>query len=159
VNYILEHLAVGSPLDAEQYHVHFDAFLNVAAEVQMDASLFGDRPYRHIAIEDMKPIPPALLQEAVTFLNDHVSHNRVLVLCDGGVGRSPSTVVAYLCSKGMRFGQAVEFVAVRKPYMSILPELIESIRKSFARPQTPVLRLDPFSLPSKPTEPEIIPTA
>ena len=62
--------------------------------------------------------------------------------------------VAYLCSKGMRFGQAVEFVAMRKPYMSILPDLIESIRKAYTRPPAPHLRLDPFALPSKPVEPE-----
>jgi hypothetical protein len=76
------------------------------------------------------------------------------VFCDGGVGRSPSVVVAYLCSKGMRFGQAVEFVAMRKPYMSILPNLIESIRKAFVRPPAPLLRLDSFTLPSKPAQPE-----
>ena len=62
--------------------------------------------------------------------------------------------VAYLCSKGMRFGQAVEFVAMRKPYMSILPDLIESIRKAYTRPPASLLRLDSFALPSRPVEPE-----
>lgn len=157
MNYILERLAIGVPLDAEQANDRFDAFLNVATEVDMDKALFGERPYLKVPIEDIKPISPERLQEAVAFLNQHVTNKRVLIFCDGGVGRSPSVVVAYLCSKGMRFGQAVEFVAVRKPYMSILPELIDSIRKSFSRPPTPVLRLDPFSLPSQP-EPEQIPS-
>jgi len=155
MNYILERLAVGTPWDAEHVNDRFDAFLNVAAEVDMDKAVFGERPHLKVPIEDMKPISPERLQEAVSFLNQHVTNRRVLVFCDGGVGRSPSVVVAYLCSKGMRFGQAVEFVAVRKPYMSILPELIDSIRKSFSRPPAPTLRLDPFSLPSSP-EPEQI---
>ncbi len=39
-------------------------------------------------------------------------------------------VVAYLCSvMGYSFGEAVEYVATRKPYMSILPDLIKSIEE------------------------------
>lgn len=153
-NYILEHLAVGNPVDAQCAHPHFDAFLNVAAELGFDPVHFGPKPYLKVAIDDMKPIPAFRLMEAAEFIDQHINTKRILVFCDGGVGRSPSVVIAYLCSKGMRFGQAVEFVAVRKPYMSILPDLIESIRKAFARPAAPLLRLDTFSLPSKPSEPE-----
>jgi protein-tyrosine phosphatase len=102
----------------------------------------------------MKPIPAFRLMEAAEFIDQHINNKRILVFCDGAVGRSPSVVVAYLCSKGMRFGQAVEFVAIRKPYMSILPDLIESIRKAFVRPPTPVLRLDSFTLPSRPAAPQ-----
>ena len=38
-NYILEHLAVGNPVDAQCAHEHFDAFLNVAAEVGYDSTV------------------------------------------------------------------------------------------------------------------------
>jgi hypothetical protein len=154
MNYVLEHLAVGNPVDAQNGHEHFDAFLNVASEVEMDPALFGDKPYLKVSIDDMKPIPAFRLMEAAEYIDQHINHKRIMVFCDGGVGRSPSVVVAYLCSKGMRFGQAVEFVAQRKPYMSILPDLIESIRKAYARPPAPLLRLDTFSLPSKPAVPE-----
>jgi protein-tyrosine phosphatase len=62
-----------------------------------------------------------------------ISAHKVLVFCNAGVGRSPSVVVAYLCCKlGYGFGQAVEHVARRKPYMSILSNLIlriEELRK------------------------------
>jgi hypothetical protein len=155
-NYILEHLAVGNPVDAQCAHEHFDAFLNVASEVGYDPSFFGDRPYLKVAIDDMKPIPAFRLMEAAEFIDQHIHNKRILVFCDSGVGRSPSVAIAYLCSKGMRFGQAVEFVAMRKPYMSILPDLIESIKKGFTRPPPPLLRLDSFSLPSKPVEAEKI---
>src|SRR6185437_14325826 len=56
--------------------------------------------------------------------------------------------------QGDAFRQAVEFVAMRKPYMSILPDLIESIRKAFLRMPVSVLRLETFCLPSKPALPE-----
>jgi len=148
--HILEHLAVGNVVDAES--APYGALLNVAAEVELDPAVVQDRPYLKVPILDMKPVPPFQLQEAVAFLDRHVPDKRVLVVCDGGVGRGPSVVVGYLCAKGMRFGQAVEFVAVRKPYMSILPDLIESVRKAFARPIT-FFRLDSFSLPSKAADP------
>jgi protein-tyrosine phosphatase len=156
MNYILEHLAVGNSADAQNAHERFDAFLNVASEIQIDPSHFGDKPYLKVTIEDMKPIPAFRLMETAEYIDQHINTKRIMVFCDGGVGRSPSVVIAYLCSKGMRFGQAVEFVAMRKPYMSILPDLIESIRKAYVRPPAPLLRLDSFTLPSKPAEPEKI---
>ena len=150
MNHILEHLSVGNAADAQKAPAHFDAFLNVASEVDMEPGLFGEKPYLKVSIDDMKPIPAFRLMEAAEFIDQHINDKRILVFCDGAVGRSPSVVVAYLCSKGMRFGQAVEFVAIRKPYMSILPDLIESIRKAFVRPPAPVWRLDSLPLPSKP---------
>jgi len=153
MNHILEHLSIGNTADAQKAIVHFDAFLNVASEVQLDPVLFGEKPYLKVSIDDMKPIPAFRLMEAAEFIDQHINSRRILVFCDGAVGRSPSVVVGYLCSKGMRFGQAVEFVAMRKPYMSILPDLIESIRKAFVRPPTPLLRLDAFTLPSRPADP------
>jgi|SRR6185312_16225038 len=157
MNYILEHLAVGNAADVEHGHPDFDAFLNVAAELEMDPSLWEGRPYLKVQIEDMKAIPAFRLMEAAEYIDRHIDTKRILVFCDGGVGRSPSVIVAYLCSKGMRFGQAVEFVAMRKPYMSILPDLIESIRKAFLRMPVSVLRLETFCLPSKPALPEKTP--
>jgi protein-tyrosine phosphatase len=156
MNYILEHLAVGNAADAQNAQDHFDAFLNVASEIQLEPSSFGGKPYLKVAIDDMKPIPAFRLMEAAEYIDQHINNKRILMFCDGGVGRSPSVAVAYLCSKGMRFGQAVEFVAMRKPYMSILPDLIESIRKAYVRPPAPLLRFDSFTLPSKPVQPEKI---
>jgi hypothetical protein len=163
MNHILEHLSIGNTADltASQDDIqnplkYFEAFLNVASEIEMDSSLFGEKPYLKVSIDDMKPIPAFRLMEAAEFIDQHINSKRILVFCDGAVGRSPSVVVAYLCSKGMRFGQAVEFVAMRKPYMSILPDLIESIRKAFVRPPTPVWRLDSISLPSRPANPQKI---
>jgi protein-tyrosine phosphatase len=54
---------------------------------------------------------------------------KILVFCNAGVGRSPSVVNGYLCCKlGYGFGQTAEHVAKCKPYMSILPNLILSIK-------------------------------
>ncbi len=156
MKYLLEHLAVGNAIDAQNAVQHFDAFLNVAAEIDPDPTIFDSKPYLKLQIHDMMPIPAFRLMEAADFIDQNIGTKRILVFCDGGVGRSPSVAIAYLCSKGMRFGQAVEFVAMRKPFMSILPDLIESIRKAFIRPPAPRLSLDTFALPSKPAESVVI---
>ena len=115
-NYILEHLAIGNPADAQQAVEYFDAFLNVASEVGFDAGHFGERLYHKVPIEDMKSIPPSLLHEAVGFIEQNIRTKRILIFCDGGVGRAPSVVIGYLCSKGMRFGQATSSGACRRTH-------------------------------------------
>jgi protein-tyrosine phosphatase len=125
--FILPHLAVGTHEEARAQPSGIDALLCVAAE--------KDIPYpailsHKIPIIDMQPIPPGQLHEAVEWIRDHINESRILVFCNEGVGRSPSVVVAYLCCvEGYSFGWAVEFVATRKPAMSILPELITSIEE------------------------------
>ena len=87
MNHILEHLSIGNPADAQNATDHFDAFLNTASEVEMDPSLFGDKPYLRVSIDDMKPIPAFRLMEAAEFIDQHINNKRILVFCDGGVGR------------------------------------------------------------------------
>lgn len=87
---------------------------------------------KKVAICDMTPIPVDQLKEAIQFIRDHIAHHAILVSCNAGIGRSPSVVIAYLCTVGFGFGEAVEFVARRKSDISILPNLIigiESLQK------------------------------
>lgn len=149
MNFILEHLAIGDAQEAQTHGHVFGALLNVAAEV-LYAPADTRQSFLHVPLADMQRIHASHLQQAVQFIDREIATRRLLVFCDGGVGRSPSVVVAYLCFKGMRFGQAVEFVAVRKPYMSILPELYDSIRLAFRRSPAPVLPVERFALPSEP---------
>ncbi len=125
VDYILDNLAIGSFGDALAPPSEINALLCVAQEkdIQKPGVL-----YHKVPIVDMQPIPPQQLREAVEWIGDHIGDHRIMVFCNAGVGRSPSSVVAYLCVVGGHsFGSAVEFVASRKPYMSILPNLIKSI--------------------------------
>jgi len=76
----------------------------------------------------MQPIPSEQMKEAVEWIRDYIDRYKILAFCNAGVGRSPSVVIGYLCCfKGLSFGDAVEFVARRKPDISILPELIRTI--------------------------------
>lgn len=79
----------------------------------------------------MQPIPTEQLKEAVEWVRANISSHKIMVFCNAGVGRSPSVVVAYLCCVlGYSFGEAVEYVAIKKPYMSILPNLMVSIEEA-----------------------------
>jgi protein-tyrosine phosphatase len=127
MEFILENLAVGSYNDALVPPQSIDALLCVAQEKDIHDP---GRLYHKVPMVDMHPIPPEQLKEAVRWMRDHIRDHKIMVFCNTGVGRSPSVVVAYLCClEGYSFGKAVEFVASKKPYMSILPNLIKSIEE------------------------------
>ncbi len=125
MDFILNHLAVGSFGEALLLPDDIDAFLCVAEEKELQET---DRLSEKIPVTDMQPIPARQLAAAVEWIRKHIGDHRILVFCNAGVGRSPSIIVGYLCCElGYRFGEAVEYVARRHPGMSTLPELITSV--------------------------------
>lgn len=121
MDFILDNLAIGSSTEAWSRPVEVDALLCVAQEVEIPP---GYGAAHKVPIVDMQPIPAGQALEAVSWIDKQIMKRRILVFCNAGVGRSSSCVVAYLCCKhGLGFGEAVEFVAKRRPYMSILPNL------------------------------------
>jgi protein-tyrosine phosphatase len=124
MKFIMENLAIGSYEDALNPPCEITALLNVANEKDIETDLF----YHKVPIIDMQPIPSEQMKEAVEWIRDHIDRYKIMVFCNAGIGRSPSVVIGYLCCfKGLRFGDVVEFVAKRKPDISILPELIRTI--------------------------------
>jgi protein-tyrosine phosphatase len=125
MDYILDHLAVGSFREALQQPGSIEAYLCVAEEKEM---LETDCPYHKIPLTDMQPLPPRQLVAAVEWIHERIDNHRILVFCNAGVGRSPSVIIGYLyCQHGYDFGEAVEYVAERHPGMSTLPDLIDTI--------------------------------
>jgi protein-tyrosine phosphatase len=135
MNYILDNLAVGSYQEALTPAPELTALLCVAEEHEIaDSPLLTYK----IPIEDMRGIPTPQLKEAVAWIAANIEENKIMVFCHGGVGRSPSVVVAYLyCMLGYGFGEAVEYVATRKPKMTIMPNLILRVAEVKAQLQTP----------------------
>lgn len=123
--FVLDELAVGNYEDAIAPHPRISALLNVAAERDLDSPR---ATYHKVPMIDMTPIPVEQMKEAVDWIRDQIPSHTVMVFCNSGVGRSPSVVIGYLCCVlGYRFGEAVEFVARKKPDISILPNLIRTI--------------------------------
>lgn len=134
MEFVLDELAVGDAADGASPPPPISALLCVAAELELG---FPDKIAHKVPVVDMQPIPSGQLQEAVLWIRDHIAEHSVLVFCNAGVGRSSSVVVAYLCcDRGYSFGEAVEAVASRHPYMSILPNLIigvDAVKRRVAR--------------------------
>jgi protein-tyrosine phosphatase len=125
MDYILEHLAVGNFDEARVAAPEIGALLCVAQERDLDP---GPRLYHKVPIVDMQPIPVPQMKEAVEWIRDTIEAHRIMVYCNAGIGRSPSVVVGYLCCVlDFSFGEAVEYTAIRRPIMSILPYLISTI--------------------------------
>ena len=125
MDFILENLAIGDYQEALQPPSDIDALLCVAEEKDTSGTKLK---YHKVPIVDMQPIPTEQMREAVRWIEQNVGPHKIMVFCNAGVGRSPSVVVAFLCCVlGYSFGEAVEYVAVRRPYMSTLPNLITTI--------------------------------
>ena len=125
---ILEDLAIGSYQEALAPASDINALLCVAREHDI-----YDTEYKYfkVPIVDMQPIPTEQLKDAIVWLRSNIGDNKIMVFCNAGIGRSPSVVVAFLCCiLGYSFGEAVEYVATRRPYMSILPNLIKTIEET-----------------------------
>jgi len=118
-------LSIGSYKDALDPSGEITALLCVASERDLKNPVLF---YHKIPIIDMRPVAVDQLKEAVLWIEKHIDINHIMVFCNAGVGRSSSVVIAYLCCiMGYGFGEAVEYVAVRKPYISPLPNLLLSI--------------------------------
>ena len=126
MKFILDHLAIGSYEEALRPSSEITALLNVAKEKDLKTSLL----YHKVPIIDMQPIPSAQMLEAVKWIQKHISKHIIMVFCNAGIGRSPSVVIGYLCSfLNYGFGEAIEYVAKRKPDISILPNLLRTIEE------------------------------
>lgn len=124
--FVLENLATGGAQDAQGARGDITAFLNVAEEVEF--SVPAGALYHKVPIKDFVPIPSGQMKESIAWIERHIGTRKVLVSCSAGIGRSSSVVIGYLCvALGFGFGQAVEFLARKKPDISILPRLIETM--------------------------------
>jgi protein-tyrosine phosphatase len=127
MNFILKNLAIGNYQEALEPSSEINALLCVAEEKDIYETEYH---YHKVPMADMEPIPAEQLKDAVEWIRHNIGNHRIMVFCNAGVGRSPSVVVAYLCCiRGYSFGNAVDYVAVRRPYMSILPNLKKTIEE------------------------------
>jgi protein-tyrosine phosphatase len=123
---ITENLLVGNINDASEPPSQVSAVLLVAAEftIQLPSRL----RYGRIPFSEYAEAEPLLLDRAVSWVEQHLSDNRVMVCCRAGMGRSVSVVMAYLCCvQGMTYEQVFKLVMTRRPGATPLPNLEEAI--------------------------------
>jgi len=126
MHFITESLLVGNINDAAEPPPQISAVLLVAAEFTVRPPswlLFGRIPFSEYAEAE-----PAFLDQAVNWVEQHLSDNRVMVCCRAGMGRSVSVVMAYLCCvQGMTYAEVLKLVMTRRPGAMPLPKLEEAI--------------------------------
>jgi protein-tyrosine phosphatase len=123
---ITESLLVGNINDASEPPPQISAVLLVAAEftVQPPSWLL----YGHIPFSEYAEAEPLKLDQAVSWVEQHLPSNRVMVCCRAGMGRSVSVVMAYLCCvQGMTYDEVLKLVMTRRPGATPLPNLKEAI--------------------------------
>lgn len=125
---ITENLLVGNINDAKEPPVKIGALLLVAAEYALESPnwLISSR----IPFTEYAEAEPLLLDQAVSWVEQHISNNRVMVCCRAGMGRSVSVVMAYLCCvQGMTYDEVLKLVMRRRPGAMPLPNLEKAITK------------------------------
>ena len=126
MHFITESLLVGNINDASEPPPQISAVLLVAAE-------FTVRPpgwllFERIPFSEYAEAEPVLLDQAVSWIEQHLSGNRVMVCCRAGMGRSVSVAMAYLCCvQGMTYAEVLKLVMRRRPGAMPLPKLEEAI--------------------------------
>ncbi len=101
--------------------------LNVAEEIEANPRSLE---YKKIPLKDGNIIPPQKMWEAICWIRDRIASNKILVACHYGVGRSASIVIGYLCSLGFGYREALDFVSSKKPKITPMPKLEETIQES-----------------------------
>lgn len=131
VTFVLPRLGIASRNGLERLQDQDVAFLNVADDVD-----FRPAPaiYSRIALRDGTAIPAEKMREAVEWIRKHVAQRRVIILCRYGRGRSASVAIAYLCSAGMPYGDAMNLVVRNRTGAAPLPELAQTILSCLHRP-------------------------
>ena len=128
MHYITETLLVGNINDAIEPPQQISAVLLVAAEFTIQPPswlLYGRIPFSEYAEAE-----PLLLDQAVSWVEQHLSNSRVMVCCRAGMGRSVSVVMAYLCCvQGMTYDEVLKLVMRRRPGAMPLPNLEKAITK------------------------------
>jgi protein-tyrosine phosphatase len=126
MHFITDNLLVGNISDATDPPPQISAVLLVAAEFAVQPPswlLFGRIPFSEYAEAE-----PALLDRAVSWIEQHPSGNRVMICCRVGMGRSVSVAMAYLCCvQGMTYTEVLKLVMRRRPGAMPLPKLEEAI--------------------------------
>jgi protein-tyrosine phosphatase len=123
---ITETLLVGNINDAREPPLKIGALLLVAAEFTLKPA--SAQLYSRIPFSEYAEAEPLLLDRAVSWVEQHHSHNRVMVCCRAGMGRSVSVVMAYLCCvEGMTYDEVLKLVMKRRPGAMPLPNLEKAI--------------------------------
>ena len=94
-----------------------------------DGETTRGRPFGHWTPHEDDRDLDFYLDDATSFIAEHIRRGCVLVHCGAGISRSAAVVIAYLCRyAGMSYAEALAFVKARRPQVApadVFKEAIE----------------------------------
>lgn len=99
-----------------------DAIVDVRSEYTDSKSLIESygMKFLHVDIDDTYPLSFKQLRKILNFVNPLLDENKkVLIHCQSAVGRSPTTVISVLVSRGYDISKAVGLVEDNHPWISL----------------------------------------
>ena len=97
----------------------------VNLRVEWDDRKLGIQTPYYLWLPTIDGTPPTVEQLArgARFIHEQTLAGRpVYVHCAAGLGRSPTQVIAYLMTRGMTIEEAIEFVMLRRPFITLSPK-------------------------------------
>lgn len=148
MHHITKMLSVGNINDAREPPAKIGALLLVAAEYTLESP--NRLSYGWIPLSEFAEAEPDSLDQAVSWVEQHLSTHRVMVCCRAGMGRSVSVVMAYLCCvQEMTYAEVLKLVMRRRPGAMPLPKLEDAIKH--VRSLREARAAGKKNLPSRPT--------
>jgi len=90
----------------------------------------GFSDYLHLSIKDMSPPTLAQLREGAEFIHRVIDDGgRVYVHCQGGLGRSPTMVAAFLINEGRSLEEACRMIYAVRPFTAFEPSQLERLKE------------------------------
>ena len=121
-------LFVGNIYEAEKPPANIDAVLVVAEEFTPNAP--AGVIYERIPFKEFGEAKAASLDQAIEWIARHHPHNRVLVCCRAGMGRSVSVAMAYLCCiENMAYPDVFQLMMTCRPGACPLPNIQATIQQ------------------------------
>lgn len=84
---------------------------------------------RNIPVRDFHPPTVGQLGEFVDFVSQLRAGSKVVVHCQGGVGRTGTFAVAYWSAKGLPAAEAIRKIRKARPYAVETPEQVAALEE------------------------------
>ncbi len=134
ISYITPRLYIGEKKDADSPPSYITAVLWTALDSPISPPsnlLFARLPLKESTKPDLVD-----LEMGIQWLTRHLSKHHILVACRGGICRSPSIIIAYLCCVlGLSFEEAQKLVIQKRPKATPLPHLASLIKQLQTKPR------------------------
>lgn len=124
LTHITAHLYLGGQINLRGWRTmqHWGVSAIVNLRVEWDDRWLGINTPHYLWLPTIDGTPPTVEQLArgAIFIHEQIQARRKLyVHCAGGLGRSPTLVVAYLMTRGFTADAARSFIMARRPFIAL----------------------------------------